>query len=324
MITYFYRNRKVGFSIAKVANIITNLIKDKEIFEVPSYRAKPISILRNLIYIRKHCNKDGINHIVGDIHYGILALIGCKSILTIHDASSYDRANNKIKKIITKYLCYVWPLKYADQIICISQSTKQSIQRFTKRTDIQVIYNSISPEYHYCEKEFNSERPRVLILGTASNKNIERTIQALNAVKCYVSIIGKLNNEQIQLLKSNKIDYCNKVNLTDYEVMEEYIQCDIVCFCSLYEGFGMPIIEANAIGRVVIASKIPSIIEIGNNSVFYVDPYKIDEIRNGISILINDQKLRSELIQNGLMNIKKFSPENILSKYLDVYNNMNN
>lgn len=319
MITFFYRNRNVGFSIAKVSNTITNLIEDKEIFEVPSSRAMPISIIRNLLYIRRHRNKKDINHIVGDIHYGILVLRGCLSVLTVHDTSSYDNENNVIKKIIVKYLWYVWPLKYASKIVCISQSTKKSIERFTKRSDIIVIHNAIDHHYTYYEKNFNAECPHILIVGTAYNKNIERTVNALCGLRCRVSIIGHLTETQIGLLEMNKINYCNKFNLTEKEMLEEYRQCDIVCFCSLYEGFGMPIIEANAIGRVVITSKLSSIYEVADDSVLYVDPYNIKDIHDGINLLITDVSLRNRLIHNGQNNIKRFLPENILEKYLQIY-----
>ncbi len=320
MITYFYRNRKVGFSIAKVSNNITSLIKDKEIFEVPSHRSKPISILRNLIYIRKHRNKDGINHIVGDIHYGTLALIGCKSILTIHDTSAFDNTRGRLKKIIIKYLWFIWPLKIATRVVCISKETKKSIMRFTNREDIEIIHNAISQDFKYTNRRFNTNAPNILLVGTSWNKNILRICQALTNIKCKVTIIGSLPLHIITYLQNNRINYSNKLNLTDEEIFKEYVNCDLLCFCSLYEGFGMPIIEANAVGRPVVTSNIEPLIEIANNSAIFVNPYDIDQIEHGISQIICDEPLRKKLINNGLQNIKRFNALNIINKYKSIYN----
>lgn len=242
----------------------------------------------------------------------------CKTILTIHDTSAYDCAKG-IKKIIIKYLWFKLPLLLANKIICISETTKQSILRFTKRSDISVIYNAISPNYQYNAKKFNEKCPNILVIGTSWNKNIKRTTEALKGINCHITIIGNLNQEQIATFKTTKISYTNKYNLTDEEIIEEYKKADIVSFCSIFEGFGMPIIEANAIGRPILTSNIYPLIEIGGDSAFYTDPYNTNEIRKSFKCIIEDKKSREYHIKLGLKNINRFKIKEIVKQHLNIY-----
>lgn len=320
-VTYFYRNHKVGFSIKKVADLYVNQMEDKEIYEMPSPYASMMSILKNMWFTFKHRNKSGINHITGDIHYCIIPLMHCKTVLTIHDTSAYDCANG-IKKVLIKYLWFIIPLKLASKVTCISTSTKVSLSRFTKRTDIIVIPNAVDPSFTYTPKEFNEATPNILLIGTNWNKNVESTIKALNGINCQVTIIGNLNISQKKALELNNIKYVNKSNLTDEEIKTEYKNCDIVSFCSLFEGFGMPIIEANAVGRVVITSKLSPMTEVGGKGAIFVNPHSIEEMSSAFKEVIRNKELRKRLIALGLENIKRFSLRKIVNDYIELYNSL--
>ena len=102
-------------------------------------------------------------------------------------------------------------------------------------------------------------------------------------------------------------------------MVNEYEKCDILSFVSTYEGFGLPIIEAQTCGRVVITSNISSLPEVAGNGAYFINPYDITEIKNGIKELINNSKLRDELIQNGIENVKRFNPEQIANQYKELY-----
>jgi glycosyltransferase involved in cell wall biosynthesis len=93
---------------------------------------------------------------------------------------------------------------------------------------------------------------------------------------------------------------------------------------STYEGFGMPILEANAVGRPVITSNILSMPEVAGNAAHVVNPYKTLEIRNGILKIIQDKEYRNILIQNGINNAKKYNNQNIANEYLKIYKQMYN
>ena len=93
----------------------------------------------------------------------------------------------------------------------------------------------------------------------------------------------------------------------------------MVTFPSFYEGFGMPILEANMVGIPVLASNIDVLHEVADNAAYFVNPYSIDDIRHGIIELLDNNKLRNSLIANGKVNIKRFSPQNIAEQYKSLY-----
>ncbi len=95
-------------------------------------------------------------------------------------------------------------------------------------------------------------------------------------------IIGKLSEETRKLLSDNNVE-CEIYDrrLSEEEVIEEYYKSDILAFVSTLEGFGMPILEANAVGRVVVTSNMTSMPEVANNAAHYVNPFSIDDINKG-------------------------------------------
>ena len=149
-----------------------------------------------------------------------------------------------------------------------------------------------------------------------------RCFNALKNIDCNVTIIGKLKEEQKESLKVNGIKYENRFGLTDDEIREEYKKCNIVSFISLFEGFGMPIIEANKAGRAVITSNIQVLKEVGQDSALYVNPENETEIRAGYKKILFDIDYKKELIQKGVENVLKYDYSSILSKWLDVYNSI--
>lgn len=324
-ITYFYRNRKLGYSIGKVFRTITKEISissNVKEYEVPYYRASMFSIFKNIYFVFKNRNKTGINHITGDIHYCIIALIGCRSILTIHDTSAYDCAKNPIKKILIFFLWFYIPLKISNKIVCISEHTKNELKRFTNRKDIEVILNPLDSNFTYKPKEFLRNNPTILLIGTAWNKNFDNTVKALKSIKCHLRIIGKITDNQEILLHKLNINYSIVSNLSDEDVIKEYENCDMVVFCSIYEGFGMPIIEGNAVGRNVITSNLSPMTEIGGTSACYANPHDVKSIKSAIINIINDENYRNTLIKNGMSNIMKHRVNIICDKYRILYNSL--
>ena len=145
----------------------------------------------------------------------------------------------------------------------------------------------------------------------------------LENIKCHLRIIGKINNNTYNLLKEKNISFSCKYGLPDNEIIEEYRQCDIVSFISLKEGFGMPIIEGQSIGRVIITSNISPMKDICGDGAILVNPYNVKEIHTAFIKIITNARLREKLIYNGLINTKKYSPIKIAQKYIDLYKNIN-
>jgi glycosyltransferase involved in cell wall biosynthesis len=94
---------------------------------------------------------------------------------------------------------------------------------------------------------------------------------------------------------------------------------DIIALASSYEGFGMPILEGQAVGRPVITSNILSMPEVAGNAACLVDPYDPSSIRQGILKIIQDAAYRDELVRKGFANVKRFDPQVIALQYLDLY-----
>ena len=317
---YFHRNPVAGYSINKVTQTIVRNIPDKNEFYVPYAGASLKSILGNLIFVFKHRNRNAINHITGDIHYCILALIGCKSVLTIHDTVALDfNELPTLKKLLIEWLWFRLPLLLATKVVCISEQTRQCVKRLTDRKDIVVIHNAIDPLFKSSPPHQHREIPSVLLIGTNPNKNLLRTFEALKDIKCKVIIIGRLNEEQLAALTNLHINYENKQGLSDDQIIEEYVNSDIVSFVSLFEGFGMIVIEANKIGRPVVCSDIPVLKEIGGDAALYVNPYHVEEIRNAFSQLLYDNILYKDYVIKGEKNVQRFDSSFIFSQWVELY-----
>jgi len=324
-INYFFRNPKNGYSIHRVfRTLIEELEKSVKIVinEVPCEGSLPISVIKNNIFTYKKREKQTINHVTGHIHDVLLALIGTKTILTVHDLVFLDNVRNPFKRFY-KWLFWLYlPIKIADKVVCISNQTKQNILSKIKSDKLIVIHNAVDPIFKFSEKPFNQEKPIILHIGTGWNKNLDKTIQALEGIKCHLRIIGKLKDSQLDFLKDYNIEYSNQFDLTDEDIRDEYLNCDIVNFPSIYEGFGMPVIEGQKTGRIVVTSKIEPLIEVAAEGASFVIPDDISSIREAYLKIINDELYRTNLIEKGLQNAKRFSVENISKQYIELYQNL--
>jgi glycosyltransferase involved in cell wall biosynthesis len=227
-----------------------------------------------------------------------------------------------IKHSIFKLFWFTIPIRKVEYVTAISIFTKGDVIHFTgcNPAKIEIVYVPLDPRFVAKLTGFNAERPRILQIGTALNKNLKRLIPALSTVTCKLVIIGKINDEELHLLKEHRIDFeLLDRKLSDQEILHEYKKCDIVSFVSTLEGFGMPIVEANAIGRVVITGNITSMPEIAGDAAHLVDPYRIEDITAGFRKVITDSSYRDRLINNGFENIKRFNPKTIATDFAGVY-----
>ena len=140
---------------------------------------------------------------------------------------------------------------------------------------IHVIPVSVSALFTRVDKEFNSENTRVLQVGTKENKNLLRLCEALEGLKCHLVIVGVLTNRQKAALAKHQIAYTNLIGLSDEELVREYQKSDILAFASTLEGFGMPIVEAQIVGRPVVTSNRASMLEVASDGAVLVDPYSV-------------------------------------------------
>jgi len=266
-------------------------------------------------------NQGDVNHITGDIHYVAAFLKKSKTILTVLDCGMLHETKGMKHKIF-KHLWFDMPVFKSKIITAISNATKNDLISWVKcnPNKIEVIYVCISPEFKRSDKPFDSENPRILQIGTASNKNLKRIIPALKGIKCTLVIIGKIDAEIKDLILENEINLeLHDRRLTDEEVREEYNKCDILCLASMLEGFGMPIIEANVVGRVCITGNTSSMPEIAGNAAHIVDSFDIQDIHLGFKKIIDNKEYRDSLINNGFKNATRFSAESLAKQYAAIY-----
>lgn len=277
----------------------------------------PRALWGNMNQLRKY--PGSLIHITGDVHYaGLLSIKPV--IITIHDVNSILN-RGFLKRVFLKLFWFWLPALRATQITVISEFSKKALCEIIPyaKKKITVIPNPVNPVLVKVEKEFNNIKPIILHIGTKTNKNLERTIEAISTINCELIIIGELNTSQEGLLLSYKIDYQNEAHIP-YESIKYYYEiCDLVSFVSLYEGFGMPIIEAQKVGRPVITSNLASIPEVAGNGALLVNPYDIEEIRNGVCKIIENKEFRRNLIERGFVNAERYKIERISNLYLSLY-----
>lgn len=320
-IVVFLRKKSEGLnSIEELAYTIFQHIENVNLVILP-YSSKSLSdMFLNIIYAIK--NRGDVNHVFSPSENYILPFLKGYKVTTIHDVGTALSSPSKIIRLFRKLVTFTIPLFFVQKIVCISNYTKQELLAIYKChcRKMHVIYNPYNPAFTYSEKEFNTHSPMILHIGTAARKNLLRVIEALSEMNCKLWIVGKLNSELLTALKLFKIDYSNEVDVPFERIVELYNQCDIVSFPSIYEGFGMPVIEANATGRVVLTSNRASIPEVAGDAAYYVDPLNIDSIKKGFLDLTTKGDLRERLIRNGRKNILRFKIDKIVDQYRSLYN----
>lgn len=262
-----------------------------------------------------------VNHITGDVHFLTFLLKKQRTVLTILDCVGLGSLS-EFKQWMLWFLWYWLPMHRVSYITVISEATKQELLSLLNYdpAKIKVIHCSVSDCFRADEQPFDTFCPRILQVGTrAHNKNIERVAIALAGINCIWSIIGTLSPSQIGIIERHGIDYENHVGLSEEALVEQYKLADMLVFASTYEGFGLPIVEANAVGRPVVTSNLCSMPEVAGRAACLVNPYDIESIRSGILRVIEDADYRALLVKEGFLNVKRFRPVIIAEQYAQLY-----
>lgn len=270
-----------------------------------------------------------------------------KTIVTVHDLTPLVfhkyfpvGIRGNIKWQIQKRI-----LKNTDAIITDSICSKNDIIKYTgiNSSKIHFIYLAASWEFKKMEKssilgsireKYKLPEKFVLYVGDVTwNKNLPRLLEAIKKINVTLVMVGsalvqegfdRLNPWNQDLLKVQKLAEADKriirlgfVPQKDLVVL--YNAATVFAMPSLYEGFGLPVLEAMSCGCPVVTTKEGSIPEVGGDAVYYVNAYDINDIANGISEVCFNQKLQKELLQKGIMQAKKFSWEKTAEKTIKVY-----
>ena len=264
--------------------------------------------------------QEGINHITGDVHFLALLLRKSRTILTIHDCG-FMQHPNPLARFLLGLFWLKLPVWRSRVVTAVSEATKNEIVQYTgcKPEKVSVIPTTIKNSYHSQPKSFNEQCPQILLIGTAPNKNLSRVLKALQSIPCRLSIVGKLSQEQEDLLKNTGLPYDAAYNISDTAMQQRYIDCDMLVFASTLEGFGMPILEAQWIERPVVTSNCSSMPEVAGKGACLVDPFDIDSIREGALRVIKDVDYRENLVAEGRKNRERYKAEEVAKQYYDLY-----
>lgn len=265
-----------------------------------------------------------VHHVTGDIHYVALGLPRKRTILTVLDCA-FEKENRYCRRIIRKVFWYTLPVRHCARVIAISEFTRSRLLAHVKcdPRKIRVVPVCISPLFHRVDRAFDQEKPTILQVGTAGNKNLERVCSALRGINCHLRIIGRLTSDQIGVLAREQIDYSTLSNISAAEMVQAYEDCDLVVFASTYEGFGMPIVEANVIGRPVITGNVTAMPEVASDAACLVDPFDPASIREGVQRVIHDAEYRKEIVEKGYQNALRFTPGQVARRLESIYEEVN-
>ncbi len=322
-VVFFQRKpRRYGtFSLEAIIKDLRSRLPEWISSEVRVSRYESNGFFRRLFCALEAAGHQGdVNHVTGDVHFLSTFLKREKTILTILDCGVMQ-SPSALKRWIYQLFFLKIPVWRSRYVTAISEATRQEIIHYTNcpPEKVVVIPVAISENYKPYPKAFAKERPVLLHVGLAPNKNLNRLIEAIEGLKIHLAIVGKLEQAHIEKLKERGISYEYVFNISDEEMLEQYRRCDLLAFASTLEGFGMPIVEANSIGRPVLTSNTSSMPEVAGDAACLVNPYDTNSIRKGVLKIIEDEPYRNQLIANGFKNCQRFKPDEIAEKYLKLY-----
>jgi len=319
----FRKKNPLFFSIEKVFDSITPDIKrfGWEIVPtyVPLYSSGIFSIIKNIVYLFKR-RQAAIFHVTGDIHYAVFAFPANRTILTIHDCIFIHQSRG-IKRWVMKQLFLNWPVRYARFVTTISEQSKQEIVKYSScnPSKIIVIPNPVRSTISFnVNKKWNS-KPIILFIGSTPNKNLGRVLEALKGINCTLDIVGRVSEELNNQVSALEMDVLVSERISEEELNEKYYRADLLLFPSLFEGFGLPILEAQQAGTPVVTSNIPPMNETAGRGACIVDPFEVQSIRKGVLKVIQDERYRKELVELGKQNSSLYELSTIASRYADLY-----
>ncbi len=324
-ILFIERQPSGSVSIERVFAEIRRHIPE-ELFDLDvqklSYGNGLAGIIKNLLTFRK--NNADIYHLTGHAHYMALVLPANKTVLTVHDLVFLHNRTG-VRRHLLKKLFLDWPVRKLRHLTAVSQATKDEIVSHCpdSSTKVTVIENPLIGKFLPGEpRPFNAAKPVILQIGTTPNKNVPRLIAAISGLACRLRMIGRLDDNIRLALEKHATDHESVDAVGESEIIDEYRRADMVSFCSTYEGFGLPIIEAQAMGKPVVTSDLEPMRSVAGNGAILIDPHDISGIRQGILRLIEDENFRDALIERGSENVTRFEPQAVAMRYCKLYQEM--
>ncbi len=267
-------------------------------------------------------------------------LFSFKKLVIIHDLAYIKEPFLEYKLLDTAYLSLSTPItcRKADYVLTVSESTRQAAMRKLKLSPdkIRVIREAVEASFSVQlppdEREkiltkLGIRRPFLFYCGTLSpRKNSLRLLQAFQQIKhqiphnIYLTVGASWHDQDVRrYIKDCLSDRVFLLGyITEEELIAMYQAASLFLYPSLLEGFGLPILEAQASGCPVLTSNVSSCPETAGQGAHLVNPYSVDEIRDGILKIVTDIAYRNRLVELGKQNIERFSWKKVAANILNV------
>jgi glycosyltransferase involved in cell wall biosynthesis len=276
-------------------------------------------------------------------HYILPAAVPCRSVVTIHDCIHLMFPQYLPNRAAYAYArASMWAAaRRSDRILTVSEASKRDILHlFNVRPEkVEVVYNAIDEHFsaepsaeHVAQvrERYQLDHKFVLYVGNIKpHKNLVRLIESFSQLRrthddLKLLIIG---DEISKLPALRRAVHSHKLHkhvrflgyLKDDTLTVLYRLASVFVFPSLYEGFGLPPLEAMASGTPVVTSNLSSLPEVTGDAAVLVDPYDVDSIVDGMRRVLDDPALAAELRRRGLQRAREFSWERSVEKTLRVY-----
>lgn len=289
------------------------------------------------------CRKYRID-ILHSLHYSFPLFTSkhLKKVVTIHDLTFfiYPHLHTVIKRYYFRFFTQL-ACKYADSIICVSNSTKNDLFKYVKNVNAEISVIPLAANLPIIDQQivqdvkekFGVKDQYLLFIGTLEpRKNITTLIQAYSnscAVKKHYQlvIVGKKGwyyHEIFDLLKQLKLD--EKVILTGFVSSTEKFallsSATLFVYPSIYEGFGLPVLEALGYGLPVITSNISSLPEVAGEAAILINPSSVSDLTYAIELCLSDRFSIDSLKEKAGKQFEKFSWENTALETEKIYTNL--
>jgi len=316
------------------------------------------AFLYEQVYLPQAANRDGIDilHCTDNTAPFLYPFYKGKIVLTIHDTMYNRNLRNSILKptlkqiILDKYKKIGVPMsaKKANMIITISNYSKEDIIKNIKIDErkIRVINEAVDTKFKVVNnknlinkvmQKYSITKSYILTSGASDiRKNTIRAIEAFNIFNNlteykYQLVITSISPRELET--TNISEKIRELNLEKYVVLTGYVPDDdlvmlyngalFFLFPSIWEGFGLQVLEAFACGLPVVASQSTSITEVAEDAVLYIDPFSVEDIVRGMIELEKSEAKMQMLISKGFKQIEKFSWEKTAWQTLEVYKELN-
>jgi len=261
-------------------------------------------------------------------------------VVTIHDLNFYNIGHlmPRTRRLVLRYFV-TRSARTADHVITVSEFSKEQIVELlgVLPEKVTVTYNTVKERPTYAveleelERRYNVRQPYILGLSSPSpHKNIANLVRAFallkqrEAEKLRLVLAGHLPRGSTDLSRVlNDANVHDSVVFTGYVpdavLPSLYAHAEALVFPSIYEGFGIPILEAFSYGTPVVCSKVAAIPEVAGDAAIYFDPHNIEEMADAIFAVLNNDALREELVSRGKARVQLFTWEKAAERTLAVY-----